>query len=153
MNTNHRITGSNSSLTLTGDNTKTCTLCWASKDMRSSNRWCVLSEESFLMSLLLLLLKARPVLPLAAGDGIKQFVITMLPASLEAQTRREPWHIPGSIPRRCLGLGCNVLWGRWAAAPLWYLLSALARRAPGTFSGNKAARETHHRPHLTGNLP
>lgn len=106
MNTNHRITGSNSSLTLTGDNTKTCTLCQASRDTSSYNRWCILSEKSFLMGLLLLLLKARPVFLLVAGNRIKLFVITMLPASLETQTcrgtlahswqtRQNPQKVPG----------------------------------------------------------
>lgn len=105
MNTNHRITGSNSSLTLTGDNTKTCTLRCASKDTSSYNGWRVLSEKSFLMGSLLLLLKARPVFLLVAGKRIKLFVITVSPASSEAQARRgtlaHPWqvrHQPQKVP-------------------------------------------------------
>lgn len=151
MNTNHRITGSNSSLTLSGDNTKT--LCWASKDMNNYNQWCILSEKPFLMGLLLLLLKARPVFPLGAGNRINLFVITLLPAPLEARGNLFP-SLAGQAASpegaRALDL---MLSGRWAAASHWYLLSALGRRPPGTFSGNKAASKTHHHPHLTGNLP
>ena len=103
MNTNRRITGSKSSLTLTGDNTKTCTLCWASKGTSGCNRWGVLSEKSFLMGLLLLLLKARPLFLLVAGNRIDLFVIITLPASPKAQTCREhpcvhPWQHPQKVP-------------------------------------------------------
>lgn len=98
MNTNHRITGSNSSLTLSGDNTKT--LCQASKDISNYNQRCILSEKPFLMGLLLLLLKARPVFPLGAGNRINLFVITLLPAPLEAQENLCPSLAGQAAPQR-----------------------------------------------------
>lgn len=101
MNTNHRITGSNSSLTLSGDNTKT--LCWASKDISNYNQWCILSEKPFLMGLFLLLLKARPVFPQSAGNMVNLFVLTLLPAPLSIPGR------PGSVPRGCPGSGFNII--------------------------------------------
>lgn len=136
MNTNHRITGSNSSLTLSGDNTET--LCWTSKDISNYNQQCILSEKPFLMGLLLLLLKARPMFPLGAGNRINLFVITLILAPLEVGgTFAHPWQARDVSPVSPEGAQAPdlMLSDRWAAASHWYLLPALGRGPPG----NKAA--------------